>query len=222
PQLIMWYLHEPDGIGHKYGPFSNEVIKEIEYLDKLVGIFMQKLSSIPIGNQVNVIVLSDHGMGKISQEKQIFLDQLLKPEWISVMVGDNPFYNIKANEGCTDSILSIIATTKGVSAYKSDLIPARLNYGSNSRTLDIIAFADSSYSLLTNSERAYYSKGTHGYDNRNTDMDAIFYAYGPAFKENYKKTRFINVSLYSLFCKILGLKEAQNDGDIKDVDDMLK
>lgn len=53
-------------------------------------------------------------------------------------------------------------------------------------------------------------------------MDAIFYAYGPAFKENYQQERFKNVSLYPLFCKILGLKEAPNDGNIKEVEGMLK
>ncbi len=88
--------------------------------------------------------------------------------------------------------------------------------------MDIIAVADSSYSLHENSKRNYTGNGTHGYDNRNTDMDAIFYAYGPAFKQNYSQKRFINVSLYPLFCKILGIKEAPNDGNLAEVIEMLK
>ena len=53
-------------------------------------------------------------------------------------------------------------------------------------------------------------------------MDAIFYAYGPAFKTNYSQPRFQNVSVYPLFCKILGLEEAPNDGDINELIEMLK
>jgi len=222
PHLIMWYLHEPDGIGHGFGPFAYEVNQEVQYLDSLVGVFMHKLSQIPIAKNVNVIVLSDHGMGRVSQDKQIFLDKILKPAWTSTIVGSNPFYNIKATNGSVDSILYVLGKTDGVSGYKTSNVPERLHYGSNPRTLDIIAVADSSYSLFKNSKRDYNGQGTHGYDNRNTDMDAIFYAYGPAFKENYEKDRFINVSLYPLFCKILGLNEAPNDGNLEDVMDMLK
>lgn len=222
PQLIMWYMHEPDAVGHRYGPFSKEVNQEVEYLDKLVGDFMQKLSQLPNASEINVVFLSDHGMGKINKTKQVYLDKLLKPEWTSNIVGSNPFYNIQASDGCIDSIVYVLENTKGVTGYKTSEVPERLHYGSNPRTLDIIAVADSSYSLFKNSEREYKGNGTHGYDNRNTDMDAIFYAYGPAFKEDYSQKRFENVSLYPLFCKILGLKEAPNDGNIEEVLDMLK
>lgn len=222
PHLIMWYMHEPDAVGHKYGPFSNEVKQEVRYLDSLVGVFMHKLNQIPIAKKVNVIILSDHGMGNISENRQVFLNQLLKPEWTSEIIGANPFYNIKANEGCIDSILFIFEKTEGITAYKTSDVPKRLHYGSNPRTLDIIALADSSYSLFIDSTRKHEGGGTHGYDNRNTDMDAIFYSYGPAFKENYKQNRFKNVSLYSLFCKILDISEANNDGDFDEVKDMLK
>jgi alkaline phosphatase D len=222
PRLILWYMHEPDGVGHTYGPFAKESNQEIHYLDSLVGVFMYKLNHLSIGENVNVIVLSDHGMGRISDEKQIFLNKILKPQWTSTIVGGNPFYNIKATAGNVDSILFVLNNTQGVTAYKTSEVPERLHYKSNIRTMDIIAFADSSYSLHENSKRDYKGKGTHGYDNRNTDMDAIFYAYGPAFKQNYSQKRFINVSLYPLFCKILGIKEAPNDGDIAEVIDMLK
>lgn len=222
PHLIMWYMHEPDGVGHGFGPFANETNLGIAYLDSLVGVFMQKLSQIAIAKEVNVIVLSDHGMGRISKDKQVFLNKILKPSWTSTIVGSDPFYNIKATDGSIDSILYALEKTEGVGGYKTSNVPERLHYGSNPRTLDIIAVADSSYSLLKNSKREYNGQGTHGYDNRNTDMDAIFYAYGPAFKENHEQERFINVSLYPLFCRILGLDEAPNDGNINDIKDILK
>jgi len=222
PHLIMWYMHEPDGVGHKYGPFSAETNNQVHYLDSLVGVFMHKLEQIPVGKEVNVVILSDHGMGHISSDKQVYLDKLLKPEWTSNIIGGNPVYNIQATNGSIDSILYVLSNTKGVTAYKTSEIPERLHYGSNPRTLDIVAVADSSYSLYNNSAKAYNGSGTHGYDNKDTDMDAIFYAYGPAFKKGYSKDRFKNVSVYPLFCKILNLEEAPNDGDLKEISDVLK
>ncbi len=222
PHLIMWYMHEPDAVGHRYGPFSKEVNQEVVYLDSLVGVFMNKLAQLPIAKQVDVVFVSDHGMGRISKDKQNYLNKLLKPSWTSAIVGSNPFYNIKANASCTDSIMQVLNKTKGLTAYKTSNIPERLHYGNNPRCLDIVAVADSAYSLFENSDRAHLGQGTHGYDNRNTDMGAIFYAYGPDFKKGFTQNRFQNVDLYPLFCKLLGLKEAPNDGDIKEVKDMLK
>lgn len=215
-------MHEPDGLGHQYGPFSKEVNAEVQYLDSLVGVFMHKLDQIAVGKKVNVIVVSDHGMGRVYQNKQVFLSKILNPEWTSTIVGSNPVYNIKATEGAMDSILYVLNTTQGVTGYKTSEIPERLHYGTSPRTLDIVAVADSSFSLFNTAKRAYKGNGTHGYDNKNTDMDAIFYAYGPAFKKGYTQNRFINVSLYPLFCKILRLKEAPNDGNLKDLEKMLK
>lgn len=222
PHLIMWYIDQPDGVGHRFGPFSKEVNQKVEYLDSLVGVFMQKLSQLPIAQNVNIVVLSDHGMGRISSDKQVYLDKVLKPAWVSTITGGNPFYNLKANEGCIDSIFNALSNTKGVTAYKTSEVPERLHYGTNPRTLDVIAVADSSWSLFNKSGKNYSGFGTHGYDNRNTDMGAIFYAYGPAFKEKYAQPRFENVSLYALFCEILKIKQAPNDGNFNEVKDMLK
>jgi len=65
-------------------------------------------------------------------------------------------------------------------------------------------------------------EGAHGYDNRNTDMHAIFYAMGPAFKIDYSAPSFPNVDLYSLMAYILGLDPAKTDGNLDDVRGMLK
>lgn len=51
-----------------------------------------------------------------------------------------------------------------------------------------------------------YGPGAHGYDNNEQDMQATFYAWGPAFN---------NVDVYPLVAKILGLKiEEKIDGEM--------
>ena len=65
-------------------------------------------------------------------------------------------------------------------------------------------------------------RGAHGYDNRYESMRAIFIADGPAFKSGFTAEPFENIDVYELMCKILGLKPAQNDGDLRRVKAMLK
>ncbi|MFQ3277648.1 MAG: hypothetical protein ACI8SZ_001992, partial [Colwellia sp.] len=50
------------------------------------------------------------------------------------------------------------------------------------------------------------SKGNHGWSQFNTrDMDGIFYAKGPAFKEKVQLDTVENVNIMPLLAKILGV-----------------
>ena len=221
PHLILWYVHEPDHTGHRYGPHSTQADSVIRDLDKLLGYFMNKLENHPLAKEVNVIITADHGMENISEEKIVFLNDILKPEWIAYAVGGNPIYNIKANEGYKDSILTVLNSTEGLISYTNPNLPEYLNYGSNPRCLDFTVVADSSWSIMKK-HRKHYGKGTHGYDIKNKNMNAIFYAYGPAFKSGYKQPMFKNTDVYPLMCQVLGLVPAPNDGDYMEVHGMLK
>jgi hypothetical protein len=53
-------------------------------------------------------------------------------------------------------------------------------------------------------------------------MHAIFYAVGPAFKQNYIQPSFQNTNIYPLLAYLLGIKPAANDGDIRNVIQILK
>jgi hypothetical protein len=47
--------------------------------------------------------------------------------------------------------------------------------------------------------------GMHGFDNRIPDMQASFYAWGPAFRRHLKIPSFENINVYPLIARILGL-----------------
>lgn len=222
PHMISWYVAEPDGIGHDAGPHSPEADSVVRELDALLGYFMNKLEKHPLGDKVNVIITSDHGMGSISEERTIFLSDYLKEEWVKYVLGSNPIWNILAEDNYHDSIYLALENIEGLCIYKNTEIPDHLNYGSNERCLDFTLVADSSYSIQGKPHGYGYGKGTHGYDINNKDMNAIFYAYGPAFKTGYIQPEFSNTSVYPLMCRILGLVPAPNDGNFDEVKGMLK
>lgn len=217
PGLIFLYFDEPDGTGHAYGPEHEETGKTVSRLDSILGYLRSEIAAYEFGEQVNLIVLSDHGMGPTSPSKYVNLEDHIKEDWVIRVVGGNPVYLVEPAEGCADSITMALETVEGVSAWQKEDIPERLHYGSSTRFPGIVVLADSLWSIGTRPDPSGYSGGAHGYDNLFSDMNTIFYAEGPAFKENYLAEPFSNVEVYGIIAEILGLVPAETDGDLENV-----
>jgi alkaline phosphatase D len=220
PHLILWYIDEPDGTGHEFGPQSPVTYQQVEYLDSLLGVFLEKLNALSYADQINVIVTSDHGMGPIHEEKTVFLDEYLKEDWFETVQGHNPNLTFKAKPEFYDSAWMTLTKIPHVKVWKHGEMPDRLHHGTHVRTLDFILVADSAWQVTTGKPISY-SGGAHGYDNGNTDMHTIFYAMGPAFLKNPDYPSFHNVDIYPLIANILGLDAVPTDGEMERVKGML-
>jgi len=217
PRLILWYIQEPDGIGHYNGPTGNDTKEMIVYLDSLVGIFYNEINELEIADKVNIIITSDHGMAKIDEDKAVYLDQHIYLEWIEYLDGGNPVYSIEAKDNFYDTLYSTLTAIDHIQVWKKEEVPERLHFSRSERIKDFVVVADDGWSLLKYADQVAYSGGAHGYDNINMDMHAIFYAVGPAFKKDYELDSFKNIDIYSLICQILGIEPAKNDGDLIDI-----
>ncbi len=222
PGFVTLYFDEPDAVSHFYGPVSSETGKVVERLDSLIGVLRLKLSALPYSNRINLIVLSDHGMGAISPDRYVNLKSLIPERMIASIFGGNPVYTINAAEGKKDSVLYLLNRDKGLKAYNKSEVPARLHYGTNQRVQEIVVIADSSWSIGTRPDGSSYRGGAHGYDNANSDMHAIFYAAGPAFKKGYSFSQLNNTDIYDLICRILKITPAKNDGDPAHIKHLLR
>lgn len=220
PHLIMWYLHEPDGVGHTKGPLSEGTINVIEKLDSFLGDFFTRMRKLPIFDQLNFIITSDHGMGPISVDRQIILDKIIDTADLVYFDGGNPIWNLKVKDGRLKDVYSNLKKNQNLQVWHKDRIPERLHYGTNPRIHDITLVAKPYWSVFW-SWRIYNGLGAHGYDNSFKDMHAIFYAAGPAFKENYVAPEFENIHIYSLIAEIMELKPAQTDGNLNTVENLL-
>jgi len=217
PGFITLYFEEPDATAHDSGPTSAEAGMMVHRLDSLIGVLRFGLSKLPFSRRINLIVVSDHGMGPVSSEKYINIKDVIPDRMISGIFGSNPVMTINPMSGKTDSILYLINRVNGVKSYRKSEVPARWNYGTNLRIAEIVVVADSSWTIGTRPVVPGRKGGAHGYDNANTDMHAIFYAVGPAFKKNYSFDRMNNIDIYNLICKILKIKPAPNDGNLKNI-----
>ena len=220
PGLVLLYFDEPDHTGHSAGPEHASTGEVVEYLDSVIGYLRSEIADLEYGDKINLIVLSDHGMGPVSPERYINLFDFIQDDWINKLVGGNPIYLIDPVEGYSDSITIVLDEVEGISAWQKEDIPERLNYGNNPRFPGIIVLADSLWSVGTRTDPSGYSGGSHGYDNAFTDMHTIFYAEGPAFKVGFKAPAFPNVDVYTILTHILDLEPAETDGDITRIQGM--
>jgi alkaline phosphatase D len=222
PRLITWYMDEPDSQGHDLGPFHPEMGHLVFYLDSLVGVFLDRIQDLPISNRINVIVTSDHGMAETSSERWINLSDYVNREWFRNIQGGNPNYNLQVKPEYYDTAWKSLQVIPHVQVWERGTLPGRFHYGEHPRITDFILLADSSWIVSWREKPAPFTGGSHGYDNRNTDMHAIFYAQGPAFRNNLVHPTFENIHIYPLVCRILDIQPAPVDGDVSFVESMLE
>ncbi|MDR4988239.1 MAG: ectonucleotide pyrophosphatase/phosphodiesterase [Bacteroidales bacterium] len=223
PQLITFYFNEPDSEGHRSGPESSEIDELVMELDALVGYLLETINALPIADNINLIVTSDHGMTERSTERHIDLGQYIERDWIELAFGGNPTMLWQAREGMLDSIYNRLKDVEHMYIWKTGELPERLNFGHNPRTLDLVVMADSTWNIGWGAPtERFYSGGGHGWDNMKKDMHTIFYATGPAFRSNHTHPPFELVDLYPLIAHILNLEPAVMDGRLERVQGMLK
>lgn len=221
PRLVTFYYHEPDWVSHDYGPVSPQTRKVVEQLDSLIGYFLNRLSELPIAGKLNIIILSDHGMAAISSKKVVNLSDYLDKQNFKYISGGNPVYTLQPQPEHYQAVLTKLKSIPHLKVWERNEIPKRYVYGSNPRVNDILVEAELGWSVTWSDDKDSYSGGTHGYDNQIPDMQGIFYAKGPAFKNGYVHPSFLNVNVYTIIAHILGLNPAKTDGSMEEVAGML-
>ncbi len=227
PEFVTLYFSLVDNAGHRFGPNSCETVKAIELVDGLIGQLVVGLREMTLLENVNLIIVSDHGMAETSTKRLIFLDDYVDLSKIQIVDLD-PYAAINPGELSIDEIYHKLAGAHPrFKIYKKENIPTRFHYNSNKRIPALIALPDEGWTITIHQRRKMnpeeeFIGGTHGYDNRLQSMGAIFIAHGPAFKRGLKVPTFSNIHLYELMANILGVQPAPNDGSLDAVKEMLK
>jgi len=207
PHLVMLYFDEPDSDGHKYGPENPDLIPTIEYMDDILGYILDGIKKLDIADEINLVLVSDHGMTTISQDRIIYLDDHVPDMNALFSYGGGPVMQVRLrgeNESLIDQIDKQLKNVEHLAAYKRDEVPERYHFV-NRNTGDFVLVADEGWLILTKAEE-YKSNGTHGYDPTVKNMHGIFYAMGPRIKSNYKIRTFENIHVYPLICELLEIK----------------
>ncbi|MDH6534623.1 alkaline phosphatase family protein [Parabacteroides sp. 52] len=221
PHLIMWYIEEPDAIGHRATPDSSATMAVVEELDQLLGYFFAEARKLDNFKKIDFIVLSDHGMATYYPENYVNLNDYLPRDSFDFVFDGVPTL-LYTKESYRETAYEILQTVPHIKAYKKEEVPEKFIYGKHPRVGDLVVIPDiGTYVQFRPESRPRYA-ATHGYDNFEPTMEAIFYATGPSFKKNARVPAIGNVNLYLLICQLLNLEPAPNDGSPEDVQLLLK
>ena len=211
PSFLASYFSVVDSKGHTYGPDGDETIEAIRVVDEAIGHLIDGLEAQNILNEVNIMIVSDHGMTETPDTKVVNIADYINLDDV-VTVGGGPFMEIRPNEGKLESVYQALQNIDNTQVFKKENIPDKFNYKNNNRIEPILLLADEHWSIMTPGRTPI--AGSHGYDPDYQSMNGIFIAHGPAFKSGFSGPEIHNIHLYEMMCKILGVVPANNDGSL--------
>jgi predicted AlkP superfamily pyrophosphatase or phosphodiesterase len=227
PSFLTLYFDEVDHAGHTFGPDTPQVDDALRSTDAAMARLVQELRKRNLLDRINIIVLADHGMATVPAKNSVMLDKVIPLTRVDVvslgvLAGLNPtpghdFAKIEAQ---------LEKPQRHMTCWDKTRVPSRLAYGSNPRVPQLLCLADVGWRITTTDaakkRKDKFSLGEHGYDNEAPQMQALFVAHGPAFRQGANVPSFPNVDVYPLMAHLLGLPPGANDGDYQAVKDMLK
>ncbi|CAN6819863.1 unnamed protein product [Brassica oleracea var. botrytis] len=231
PDFLMLYFDQPDKEGHEYGPDDPRVTAAVGRVDKMIGRVIQGLKKREIFDEVNVILLGDHGMVTNCDMKTIYIDDLaewvkIPADWInaySPVLAMNPKWGKDVKNPSEKNAELVAKMNEGLSSgkvengeflqvYLKEKLPKRLHYSESSRIPPIVGMVGEGLIVRQNRTGVHECYGDHGYDNKYFSMRSIFIGHGPRFRQGKKVPSFENVQIYNVVAEILGLRPASNNG----------
>uniref|UniRef100_A0A804R5U7 Uncharacterized protein n=1 Tax=Zea mays TaxID=4577 RepID=A0A804R5U7_MAIZE len=190
----------------------------------MLGRLIAGLEARGMFEDVNIILVGDHGMVGTCDRKLVFLEELapwieLKSDWVLLMT---PLLAIRSPDGVSPTEI-VAKMNEGLGSgkvkngeylkmYLKEELPTRLHYSESYRIPPIIGLVGEGYKIEMKRSKRNECGGAHGYDNAFFSMRTIFVAHGPRFQGGRTVPSFENVEIYNVMASILNLKPTPNNG----------
>ncbi|KAK9365119.1 alkaline-phosphatase-like protein [Lipomyces kononenkoae] len=240
PELIFCYVPTIDTLGHKYGTLGPEINDGLKQVDTMIAAILNGIEDRNASSVVNVVIVSDHGMASTSNDRLIFLDDLIAPATIEhrdgwPLVGMRPYEYNTSEQIFTEitSARSEINAQGGDESkslehwqvYQKDDMPEEWHFGGPSggqyqnRIAPVWIVPEAGWAVTTRQEfedahHDFHPKGLHGFNNTDNLMRALFLATGPNFPSGSMIEPFYNIELYDVICRSLNITGAPNNGTL--------
>ncbi|XAO23591.1 hypothetical protein I312_102371 [Cryptococcus bacillisporus CA1280] len=235
PEFIASYFPEIDQSAHRYGPDAAQVEEKLGMMDEMVGGLLRGLEDRNLSGVVDLLIVSDHGMTSTSNERIIYLDDILGDDGVEAIEHKDGWPSVGLRFSSTSNhslymerLLSAAEASNGTFAvYTPDTMPQRWHFIGGRRIAPIYVVPDIGWAVTDRHEHEvlfqgdYQPRGNHGYDNKYPDMQAIFLAHGPLARmlKNVGKGfvshdppvlhSFKNLEIFSLITRLLNLRDVE-------------
>jgi len=216
PHFATLYFSDVDGAGHSHGPDSREVELALHEVDGMLERLLSGLEERDLLDEVDLIVVSDHGMTDLSRHRAIFLDDHIDIDdfWIAAW---GPYVTLDPKDGDATGVLDALAGLPHASCSDSATRSPELHFPSGPRVPPILCLADLGWGITSHewfdTHPDDLTGATHGYRPGAPDMHGLFVARGPHFRQGATHPAFASVHLYELMASVLELVPAPNSGD---------
>ncbi|HEY5462903.1 MAG TPA: ectonucleotide pyrophosphatase/phosphodiesterase [Hanamia sp.] len=224
PHFITFYFPEVDHAEHHYGTNSSETRDAVQFIDHSVQKMNEMCSQLNL--PINFIFVSDHGMTNMDTLHTIPRPSVIDTSKFVIASGTSLVHLYAKNKkDILPTYHKLKAVAKDYDVYLATKMPKRWHYSKKddrfNRIGDILLVPHLPKGFSFSGRKISY--GEHGFDNYLPEMQATFYAWGPAFKEHYEIGNFTNINIYPLIAHILGLHiDSKIDGDFKVLEGTLK
>ncbi|CAL4120316.1 unnamed protein product, partial [Meganyctiphanes norvegica] len=229
--LVQVYCEQPDYAGHAFGPDGDEMMQTIRHLDTAVTSMMNQLEATGLDSQVNVLIVSDHGMTDVGIDKvqHVDLDQYLNADLVEKIADNGAFFNIKVPTENIEQVYTQLSSIPGAVVFRHDDIPDELHFKNHKYIHDFIVKTKPGY-WITGSRNTdkmlppeYHTySGTHGYESKLQDMRGIFFAKGPDFENNKVIEAIDVVDVYQVLAHVLKVSPLPHNGTWSHVEPALR
>lgn len=168
-RLAMIYYKLVDEAGHKYGPQSRVTKQAVRDIDEMIYDLQDLIIKLDLSDDVNLYVLSDHGMLSTKGFTPIELDDIVDMNDVELVLGDGAIVQLMAERGkhnkvretnvhCNPLLKCILpkiykklrgANIRGLNVYEKANIPARFHIKNHKNLLPIYLTADKGYYIVT-------------------------------------------------------------------------
>ncbi|MBA3894167.1 MAG: alkaline phosphatase family protein [Gemmatimonadales bacterium] len=223
PKFLTLYSSTVDDAGHEFGPDAPETDLAIARTDSVVGALVGGLRGRSRDGEVNLVIVSDHGMAPTGPDRVVWLDDYVSPgamrvDEVSALLTAWP------REGLEDSVYRGLKRAPPIQVYRRADLPARFRLRGSPRIPPIVAIAEEGWTIARGSSTAAsraIARGNHGFDDSLSTMRGIFVAHGPAFRRGLTVPPFRNIHVYPLLAEVLRVAPAPGDGSLDSVRGLL-
>jgi predicted AlkP superfamily pyrophosphatase or phosphodiesterase len=209
PHFITLYFELVDTVGHAEGPRGRTLDAAMASIDRALARLVDGLAQRGLGDAVNLVIVSDHGMAETSPRRTVVLDRIVPLEDVTVRYWGTVL-GIEPRAGRERSVeAALLRPHRNLECWRKQDIPARFRYGKHPRVAPIMCLARTGWTVASSAWVARNPDrkpgGAHGYDNAAPEMRALFVAHGPAFRRGAVIEPLETRDVYGVLMRALSL-----------------
>jgi predicted AlkP superfamily pyrophosphatase or phosphodiesterase len=224
PSIVTLYWSDVDSAAHDTGTGSRETAAAIERVDRWLGLLLDGLAERGLAERVNLLVVSDHGMADTPAERMVVLEDFVDLDGVEISGGTPSLFLRPPPERVEPIRRALAAAHPALTVWRREETPRRWRFRDHPRIPPLIVAVEEGWNLRAKRDDGGRRPplGMHGYDPRLPSMHGILIGRGPGLARASRVGRVVNLHLYELMCRLLGVEPAPNEGRIGRVRGLLR